>query len=672
MVRPVARRTSPFLLLLALAGGNAILSYVGLPAGWKASLGFAFFAVFLGAQTIGKGNGPEPAERIPPPPGWAPPVLFLLFAILYYFGLTSFAAWPLYDEAVTGLYALDNLEGWDGRLHYYYSALPPLMVWLQAVLFKFMGPGLAALWILPASLALGTLALLAAATRRLEGKTASILVLAAGGSGFWLMEAGRISHPFVLMLFWTALGLYVLSRAVDPGSRRPAAWAAVLGLVLGTGFYTFYAWPFVVVAVLALYGGIFRIRRPGVPGPLAVLSLGIPVLILGVLYARSVWQGAWDGHVLELWGSFASAGSWHERVRYVGSLFWIPDFTFFCGPLWGGILDPLETGLLFLGCAEIVRRRQWALAGWLGGLGLVLMAPGLLSFPPNHTRTIQVFPLLLFLVVRGLIQVMGTSRHPWRLAGGILAVSLVLNLFHLWGPVRTRFTLPSEWGTHRSAEQFRAFPILKRLAMERGPGVLFQRLDSGAHGTLPYNPSLYVLTHPWNILADPGADGATAKWAAIYTDAHHQPYLSRRFRGIEWHSLEGSDAEISTGHALGVFPGSALSGKEWKDWVRAERLLQRLYRETLDLTRLFSAPSFTERVPLWLTAEREFFRRDPFLRTVYMERMLETARTCRNEFPLDRMVSDTRRSPYPSPLILRTWKGSTEAEKRRKEGTGRE
>ena len=636
---------------------NALLAYAPIPPDTQflanlAMLGLLSLVLFrLGSlpQRTRPPDLPEPDPRIRI-------LLTILLAASLTFRLTTFSPWPLYDETLNGLYALDNLHGWDGRLHYYFSALPPLFIWTLTLFFKILGVGKTALWLLPASLVFLSVLLMESAARRTLGGSEALLVLAFGGFGFWPQQAARFSHPYVLVLFWSALCLWILSFARTWGKKRPVLHAAFLGTALGAGFYTFYSWPVAAAGIgllfLATHGRRLRTRE-GLP---ILATLLTPVMAALIPVIRDAFHGAYEGHLGRLLDLSSAPDLWIGRSLCVTSLFWSHPLHFVFGPVLGGLLNPIEGAVVMTGLVAAALHPRAARLRWILLLLVLLLLPPLLSTPLNFTRMIQVYPLVLFLMVLGSRHLLARLKRPWAWAAALWFLSTALNMALLWGPTRHTYTDPAFWEYHRSPERAAAFDVLERVSRSLGPGRLFMRLGSGDFVAPETSPSLYVLSRPWNALCDPRLSGDADGWVALYTDAHHRPYFQARFPGGEWIDLpppvSASRGPFSR-HVLGIYRRDAFPRGVLEDWEKAERLLYGLYRTSLE------HPGYT-RDPAAMGLEyvrglernRSRFGSDPFLECVYQEQILTASLLFR--LPLDRSAfSDAIRGlPYRSPYLL--------------------
>jgi 4-amino-4-deoxy-L-arabinose transferase-like glycosyltransferase len=186
-----------------------------------------------------------------------------------------------WDEALYAITAWEALQSGDwigttflGELDYYNSK-PPLNVWLIALAFQLMGPGLLALRLTSAVSAWLTVAVLQGWTRRVFGPATALLssLVLSTSFGFIYVHAGRSGNadaPFALL---------VLLMVVTLWAEREKPWrrvwlgplAAGLFLLKGVGVLM----PLAIVAVVALARGRTE-RRRLLPTVVAVIMFAVP------------------------------------------------------------------------------------------------------------------------------------------------------------------------------------------------------------------------------------------------------------------------------------------------------------------------------------------------------------------------------------------------------------
>ncbi len=550
----------------------------------------------------------------------------ILFAILLIAGLlarfwnvTGYSAWPLYDEGIHGLYALDNIEGWDGRFHYFYSSLPPLFIWIQALFFRFLGPSPFSLWLFPALLVAGAWGLTAATASRLGGMNAFLGVLAWTALGYWSLLPGRHSHPYVLLLFWECLCGFLTVFISTSGRWGRTGWMLLLGICLGAGFLTFFSWSWIVPAVLvaALLAYRHRLKDASIRRSIPWL-VGIPLLFLVPLLILA-FRGAYRGHLMNMLTLPADPYDFLARFSYLAAFATNPVDSFRYGPAWGGLLNPIELAFFLSGLADSFRRRKDPGHLFMLLLFPLLLLPVFLTSGVNFTRLAHLQPLTCFFLYRGLRVLGATTQRPTYALVFLLVLSSGLNLFHLWGPARAWATDPQRWEGQRRIEDLYTFRLLQDHARDHGMGMLFLRLDTSDPVSFSsMNPSLQVLSRPWNILSKPGTQLDHAVWAAFLTDDDLYPLLKGLSPDCRRIPLPSSTDGSDRPKGIAIFSMDQIDRGRLNRLLAAESFLQHLYRTRLEDMDLGASPASVRKRHLEdLVANRRLFEGDAFLREVY-------------------------------------------------------
>jgi 4-amino-4-deoxy-L-arabinose transferase-like glycosyltransferase len=219
------------------------LSYFSFPMIWQglivlAGLGLFTFLIFQKSNFVFRQG--DHLEEIS---GWCWIILFFVAVFLRFYRLTTLSTWPITDEGYHGFLALDLFK--TGKFHFFYTVarFPPFYIWSLAGFFRLVSPSLFSLWLFPALLSCLTVVLAYLAARRTENRSFTLFFTALTALSFWPVYAARYSHPAVLMLLWEYLALWRLvcfTQSDDAHRTKESFW---LGLTVGTGFYTFTAWP---------------------------------------------------------------------------------------------------------------------------------------------------------------------------------------------------------------------------------------------------------------------------------------------------------------------------------------------------------------------------------------------------------------------------------------------
>jgi tetratricopeptide (TPR) repeat protein len=90
-------------------------------------------------------------------------------------------------------------------------------------------------------------------------------------------------------------------------------------------------------------------------------------------------------------------------------------------------------------------------------------------------------------------------------------------------------------------------------------------------------------------LENPALKPATARWAALTTNAHYYPFLSARLTGGRWYDL--GSGEPGDEKMLGLFPLDGPNRREVQKWVAVHPYFHRLARDIaqINLPRTYTA-----------------------------------------------------------------------------------
>jgi tetratricopeptide (TPR) repeat protein len=609
---PSSSRLGGLFLLFTLV--NVVMAY----STWGPilKLWILFFGLVLPWVLTALAGPKAPLNRTPSfegrapfsPPGWTWVLLAVLSVGLRFYRIPDFFTYPNTDEFTNAYYAMHLVDQWDWHPFFHFSQLPPLYIWTLALIEKAAGVSPWALWSLPAALSLLALVAAYGACKVWFQAPFSRLYLALMGLSFWPLYLGRFSHQAVLMLFWEMVALYLLGSFFrGPGTRR----AALLGLWVGLGFYTYFAWALVaVVLTLAFLYRATQERRSWVWG--AVFAGCALVAVLPLMVAA--WRTGYGTYLSGLLVSNASSKDKHweplQIFYYVKIFFWGTWRKYFSyGPWWGGFLNPLLGGCFFIGLLECVRFRGRPFVRWAAGAAVFLFVPVLFTNMFNALRLVPLMPLLLFIVAWGidsLLRNIGPS-HRAAFLSCLLLASTGLDLINL---EKSRDYVNRTYPTQKTEERVRAYAILDKLQQSSGPGLVFSDFCVDF-----WDVSLPVVTYPFNIAENPRLSSAPVSWVALYTMAQLKPYLRDRWPHALWTNLDQDKPELDHFFDLAVVPASDL-GELLEDWRQADRVIRKA-------NYLFiNSPQGHPRGELArsLQAEYHWFQRDPVLQIIFCEK----------------------------------------------------
>jgi hypothetical protein len=485
------------------------------------------------------------------------------------------------DEGMFGYFTTRLERHWDWQLvHSPFNFAAPYC-WVLFPFFKTLRNSLTALWLAPALLGWGSLFFLPF----LRGKVFIPSTVFVTGLwlafGFWPLYLARFSHQAILMVFWECLVLALLSRCLEKpaGNSLPVPWIS-LALLTGLGFYTYLAWPMVAFMVLV----VFLAGPPKSWGQrgLAALQFGgwtlLPALPLFISFARD--YHSYLGH---LW-AFGSPQVWAERLRlpwaYFQALLWGHRGSFGYGPLWGGLLNPVQGSLLLVGLAHLISSPTQARNLWLLLSLAVFSSPAFLTNDFEMLRLTPLIPILAYLSALGTLRVVSILSLPKAVAGlaFLLVFSFALDAHHLFGVYPDyQKTHPAYYGMHKSPEFERAYRSLTDQALREGPGcVLLNTLPD------PFDQTLSTAVFSFNVADNPRLDLGKARWVAVLANAHEEPYFRKLFPGGSWTWLSEDLGRQDGGLILEVVPLNERTRPQLDQWTKADGDLQELTRLVME------------------------------------------------------------------------------------------
>ncbi len=610
------------LFLVWLVAVHSFLSYFQAPIDlklWVFVMGWLLPLVFFIRRN--RSQTPEGAveERMEIPSWffWAIiPVALVVRCI--WFG--DFPNWLTYDEMINGYFAMKLDQHWDWHPYFFWTQLPPLLIWTLSLLFKVLPSPLTVIRALPILLSILMLPLAYGTLRNLFSRTSAFLYLAVLSTGFGLLFFGRICHQGLLLVLWEFATFYSVSRCLRAqASKDRTVWLSICGLMLGTGFYTYFSWP--VVCLMASIPLLVRIWNGEEPRqrPRQILALGAPFSIALIPMVWSLFHrsfGTYYSFMLNL-GNSESLGDYLGRIgRELSGFVWgyhIGHYNY--GPVWGGFFNPVTGVLLVLGFLVLPGKLAKGTWAWVYGAAFVFFLPDLLSSPPlSEMRVIQELPLLSFVAVQGLEWVAGKfrEREAKLLLVALYLVSSGLDLVHLQ---RSRETVNEYWDFLKVKENARAFPILERQYREQGPGILLTELNISVF----HDYSLRVACFPFNAEDHPEWTGVQPRWAALVVNVNYQPFLAWAFPEGRWfwlsRDVDPSQNVFNGGLMLGILPVNDRTRERIDDWRKANGQLDRVLQQFVKLP---IDPARKNSIRMMDALEPDLSR-DPLVRSCYWD-----------------------------------------------------
>ncbi len=585
--RPLEKLLAPHSPLVLISGfitlttANLLLSHSPFPISaklWILLLGLVVPAIL--AFQVMKDTGKKALFQVPL---WLWVLIGGAALFFRFYRLTDLSAWPIVDEGVFGYFATLLEEKWNWQLTHGYAQEPVLYVWGQFLLFKLFGNSLLSLWLFPALCSLLALPFAWAAARKAFGNPTGFFLFCFMALGFWPLYLGRISVQSALMVPWECLTLFALVHYLNspPKSASPFS-LLLLSALTAVGFYIYLAWP-VVAGMVALS----LLLRSNEPQMAKVKNLGLFSAVLFIFLLPLVLDLTRQnrGYLGHLWPSLSQTG-WFPRFLlsqgYLKALFWGQDSPFFShGPLWGGLLNPVLSSFFFIGLVFLLRTWKKKLSLWMLAALLVFFLPALLTNNFEMMRLVALLPILLGVCALGARSLLShiplSKRLPVFLL--VLAGSMAFDLFHLFQVYpRVAGSGPAFYGAFKSPEFRKAYSLLKPMEAQGGPGLILLNFNPD-----PYDQTLFVATYSFNSAENPRLNPLEAKWAAILTNIHEQPYLKKEFPNGQWAWLSEGLNRRDGGFLLEVVPLQAANRRRLMAWVRADQSLKELTRLVMDL-----------------------------------------------------------------------------------------
>lgn len=645
------------------ACSNALLAY--LPLGLTVKLWILLFGVFLplglaafsADKPSGTGGGLFTAEAFKTPSRlvW---ILLLALATAVRLGQVVVPGnWPTWDDGRFAYYSLELLNRWHWAFFFSPTQHPPFFNWLLFLFYHWVPPSLTALWFYPALYSIASLFLVWMTARRLFSQSLAFLLTTLMAFSFWPLYTGKFCMYMTSLVFWECLTLAVLAYWIKSGSPgRNRLGLLGLGLCLAAGFWVSISWPVVALAVGAMVGAFHRRKKPADGGFFLFL---IPVLLSALLFAWVSIHWGNGVHIQQLWVWGSEESGWRrfmDAASNITSLFWGCDLQNSYGPVWGGVLNPLEGACFFLGVLECWRFRRQPWSPWLAAAFFLLLLPGLATRNFDLFRNTQVLPLLLGVTALGaqsaLLSLPKRAR-PWTLAL-FLVFSAFLDLRHLGLTYR-----PDGAGSNRpsSLQMAAAFPLLEQTARQSGPGVLL--FEVRPHET---DQTLAVATYAFNATVNPSLSPGPVQWMAVVVDVHYRPFLKKRFPDGKWFDLFDPDHPgfQDTDLMLGVIPMDKSRRNTLEAWRQADRVFRKINWAVANL------PENADRAENFqaLSGIHSSFKGDPLLESIYWDAVyrfhrwenLYGDRDRRVHYPAAlNAVREELRSGYPTAVFYNEW-----------------
>jgi len=390
---------------------------------------------------------PRPDTRDAKPwPRWLEPLflaaILVLASGLRFYNLNRLPPGLWFDEGLAGLNALsllhnghfrlyfDNREFFDGKAT---NAEEPLFHYLLAPSIAILGPTVLALRLVSALVGVLTVGVFYGMVRAIWDRRMALFSALPLALLRWHVHFSRTVFRTVLVPLFACLFFWLWWRGVE---RKSRALLILAGIVLGLGFYTYFAFQ-LVVPVWLCFGFVRWWREkdrrrdllagliwPAVAAlvvllPLMAYFIANPDVAMGRVGSLSIFEKGWgEGfHILarNLWGN-------------IHQFWWRGDHVAKHNVPLMAVFDPLTSVIFALGLIATV----WGI-GRDSRNALVLLWPAWLACAsifsigaPNLLRTLGMVPAVVLLLANGYLLI-GRTIERWssRKIAGLALVLLV-------------------------------------------------------------------------------------------------------------------------------------------------------------------------------------------------------------------------------------------------------
>jgi hypothetical protein len=616
----------PWVYFFIFLAANILLSYFPFPL--QVQLGVCFLGILVPFTLAWKTYVPPSPHKplflqefFPSIPVWAWVGMASLAVLPRLYRLTSLFVWPHGDEGLYGFYALQIMRNGIDRLLYCRAQHPPFYFWWLSLCFRLGGPSIRSLWFSPLLFSLGLPPMVYAVCRRWDfSKSFSFLCALLAAISFWFWFIGRFAMntcliPLMETFVFGCCG--ILFRA----QRDRQQWTAalILGLSVGLTFYALYL-HWVALALLVGLTVLGAFRRSS----LVILIFGSATLLAVLPFLFHIRESGLSPYFQGLWSFKDHAFSWarvEEAFSYWSAVFWgLPISYYTYQPVWGGFLNPVLGAFFGLGFLEAARGSH-PLGRWLAGAFLFLLLPGMLS---RDSETFRIAPdavITLPLVALGIGRLAVSKfrfRRPWRWLGAALALSFLLDFYHLAGPLHHVWDDPGYWLKFtKSINNYRAYNILEARSQDQGPGLILSNFPAGT-----CDQTLDTADYGFNSASNPALDADKARWVAVLANVNDQPFLVKRFGAGKSYWLSKDLHSPDGGFMLWIAPITAANRAVFLRWTGAHRALDGFidsYLQNLS----YNGGGFFGKVRDSLRQTHGYFQGDSFLEACYWEKMAD-------------------------------------------------
>ena len=643
----------PWFYFSIFVATNLMLSYCSFGLETKLWVGILGWAVpfGLGLVTLSAAK-PEKLELhkqevLPSIPRWVwwSLALSAIFIRLY---ILLNNAWPLPDDALTALPSVELSKSWEWHFCFTVGQLPPLFNWILALFFKIFVPSLFSMRLYLFSLSTFALIFIYTAANQFFSKSLAFLLFIFCAFGFWPLYGSRFCINNQLLLLIELLAMGSLARFLRaPSSAGLPKQASLLGFWTSLGFWTGISWP---LSALMIGAAVFNKLKSQLFGRnlKPFLLFLIPLLLSALLYYFLSFQEGNGQHVRDLL-SLSPSENWVKRLNDSLSnwtaLFWGCNPQNSYGPIWGGMLNPVEGGLFFVGILDLIRNRHSAFSKWILTSFFLFMIPGTITQAFEMFRNSLVIPILIVVCALGTQTLLISLPFQKRLATlAVLILSFAsLNIIHLEKTFEPKGDQagPSHFTEGQTLRQ--AYEILREVEGREGQGLILQDLLPNFE-----NQTLGIATYSFNPANNPKLNPSLARWVAVIENTNYKSFLAKRFPLGQGYEIGPDPFWNDGGLMLWVIPIGDSNRPDFLHWLELDQQLHNITRETyFDNSRKHQPEIFNHLLSL-----ENHLQGDPFLESVFFEHVFYYRRVDAPESELLTWVQKALENGYPLPHLL--------------------
>ena len=527
-----------------------------------------------------------------------------------FYKLESIPFWPSKDDGHFGILGIALSQKWSWQLLWGECQNQPLILWMLAFYFKWIEPSLFSLRLFSALVSIGTVLLGYWAARQYFSKGYALILTFFLAFNFWALISSRLCIGAITVIpmeyaAFGALGQCLKNFKITNRFRYQDVF--ILGILSGLGFYTYAVWPVVFLSIsIVIFFQVWKHPR----NKAAFFFYGLTALLISTpLFLAYLSKNG----TVHLQDEFLRQSLLRSTANYFQMFFWKGGYCF-NGPVWGGVFNPLEGALIFLGVVSLVVDFKKTYSQWIFLTGFLFILPGILSNTVEICHIVQLFPLFSLIAVLGIQKIIAglPSTLHWKGTVVLFLAILILNLYHWLGPFQSWNSLPPEQRDWVPIEYYQAYKIIKEKSFESGP------LDIFSEFTLDfYNKTLNIACFPLDALQNPKLSSSTPVWSALLVNKYYAPFLKSRFPRSEWFLLKKDDIRYHSDLALGLIPNDSMKPDELDAWKKADGVLRNL---NLQLKAKTSPIPWVEIKNLFLESSK-IFESDPFLSSIFWEKI---------------------------------------------------